>query len=131
MNLNQYKSCLVILTIVFATLINAENSIALTPIIDSITPNSGPNASPTEVIINGSNFEQGANVSLLPGGMYIKGSLDEHLSGEDVYVSGNYAYVAAWTSGLRVIDISTPSIPVIIGSVDTPEIGRASCRERV
>ena len=96
MNLNQYKFSLVILTIVFATLISAGNSLALTPTIDSITPNSGPNTSPTNVTITGSNFEQGANVSLFGGGPYIKGSIDTLglTSANAVYVSGSYAYVA-------------------------------------
>jgi len=34
-------------------------------------------------------------------------------------VSGNYAYVAG--PGLRVIDVSTPSAPVEVGSIGTPE----------
>ncbi|MFH1230375.1 MAG: hypothetical protein V1709_02645 [Planctomycetota bacterium] len=39
---------------------------------------------------------------------------------QDVYVSGNYAYVADGNSGLRVIDISNPKIPILSGSCDTP-----------
>jgi len=31
-----------------------------------------------------------------------------------------YAYVAGWESGLRVIDVSTPSAPVEVGFLDTP-----------
>jgi hypothetical protein len=34
-----------------------------------------------------------------------------------VGVSGSYAYVADWFAGLRVIDVSTPSAPVEVGSV--------------
>ena len=123
MNINQIKSSLIILTIVFTTFIITGNSLALTPIIDSITPDSGPNTSPTDVTITGSDFEQGANVSLFPGGLYIKGSVDLSFdtlsSAQDVYVSGSYAYVADRDSGLQVIDISSSSGPVIIGSVDT------------
>ena len=36
-----------------------------------------------------------------------------------VSVANGYAYVAN-VSGLQVIDISTPTAPVIVGSVDTP-----------
>ncbi len=37
-----------------------------------------------------------------------------------VYVSGNYAYVAARDSGLRVIDVSEPSNPHEVGYYETP-----------
>jgi hypothetical protein len=37
----------------------------------------------------------------------------------DVAVSGNYAYVAVRTSGLEIIDISTPSNPSIVGTYNT------------
>jgi len=39
-----------------------------------------------------------------------------------VAVSGNYAYVANGRHGLRVIDVSTPSSPAEVGSLDTPGI---------
>lgn len=35
-------------------------------------------------------------------------------------VSGNYAYVAAGGNGLLVIDVSTPSVPTLVGSYNTP-----------
>ena len=63
MNINKYKFYLVILTIVSTTFIITENSLALTPAIDSITPDSAWNNSPTDVTITGSDFEPGANVS--------------------------------------------------------------------
>ena len=37
-------------------------------------------------------------------------------------VSGDYAYVAAYGSGLQVIDISDPTAPSYAGSYDTPGI---------
>ncbi len=40
-------------------------------------------------------------------------------SANDVAVNGNYAYVADGLSGLRIIDISTPSLPVEVGFWDT------------
>ena len=64
--------------------------------------------------------KEGANVSLFPGGPYIKGFIDTEGRASDVYVYGFYAYVADEESGLQVIDISKPSNPAIIGSVDTP-----------
>ncbi|MFV1952127.1 MAG: beta-propeller domain-containing protein, partial [Nitrospinota bacterium] len=81
----------------------------------------GGNNSATGVTINGSNFEQDAEVYLFPGGPYIKGSVDLGYYTGGVYVSGSYAYVAnGAVSGLYVIDISIPSSPEIIGFVDTP-----------
>jgi hypothetical protein len=35
-------------------------------------------------------------------------------------VAGAYAYVAAGSSGLRVIDVSDPAAPVEVGFYDTP-----------
>lgn len=37
-----------------------------------------------------------------------------------VAVSDGYAYVAAGSDGLRVIDVRVPSVPVQVGSLDTP-----------
>jgi hypothetical protein len=39
---------------------------------------------------------------------------------EGVYVTGGYAYVAAGSSGLRVVDVSNPAAPVEVGFYDTP-----------
>ena len=38
----------------------------------------------------------------------------------DVYVVGDYAYVADWSGGLRVIDVSNPVSPTEVGLYDTP-----------
>ncbi|MEW6041772.1 MAG: T9SS type A sorting domain-containing protein, partial [Elusimicrobiota bacterium] len=38
-----------------------------------------------------------------------------------VAISGNYAYVADWDSGLQVIDIANPASPQLAGSYDTPD----------
>jgi len=37
-----------------------------------------------------------------------------------VAIAGSYAYVAAGESGLQVIDITNPTSPQLVGSVDTP-----------
>ena len=111
---------MLIFTILLATLINSGNSLALTPVIDSITPDSGPNNVSTDVTITGSNFEEGANVSIFGGGPYIKGFVDTPGWSQSIYISGSYVYVADGSSGLQVIDISDLASPVIIGSVETP-----------
>ena len=47
------------------------------------------------------------------------GSYDTPGNAFDVYVSGNYAYVAAGQAGLQIIDISDPASPTFAGSVAT------------
>jgi len=39
-----------------------------------------------------------------------------------VAVQGSYAYIAAGSSGLQILDISDPASPIYLGSVDTPGI---------
>ena len=39
---------------------------------------------------------------------------------KDVYVTGDYAYVADGGSGLQIIDITDPTTPILAGSYDTP-----------
>jgi hypothetical protein len=53
-----------------------------------------------------------------------KGSYDTPGFAHGVALSGNYAYVADYTSGLQVIDISDPSNPTFKGSYDTPGSAR-------
>ena len=42
----------------------------------------------------------------------------------DVVVSGDYAYTANWEGGLKIIDISTPSLPELAGYIDTDGLAR-------
>ena len=49
------------------------------------------------------------------------GSVETPDDAQGVAVSGSYAYVADYYSGLQVVDITTPASPVIVGSVDTPD----------
>jgi photosystem II stability/assembly factor-like uncharacterized protein len=44
----------------------------------------------------------------------------------DFDISGNYAYVSDYHYGLRVIDISTPTAPAVVGSLPLPD-----CRTRL
>ena len=48
-----------------------------------------------------------------------------HMDGEDVVVSGNYAYVANGEDGLQVIDVRNPAAPVRVGGYDTPGVALA------
>ncbi len=58
-----------------------------------------------------------ANGQCVPG---ILGSVDTPDTAIRVAVSGAVAYVADFSSGLQLIDVSDPGSPVILGSVDTP-----------
>ena len=51
------------------------------------------------------------------------GSVDTPGNAKDVAVSGAYAYVADHGGGIRVIDVSTPSAPVEVGSTDAGYAG--------
>jgi hypothetical protein len=89
------------------------------PGIYAITPNQGWNGVPTPVTIDGYYFMNTPYVSIYGGDPETKGSCglsDPH----GVYVSGNYAYVADYSSGLRVIDITDPANPSVVGTCDTP-----------
>lgn len=90
-------------------------SYSAVPTVMSVVPSSGTTDSPTEVTITGENFEPGAKVSLLNGGPFVVGSLD--IPAQDVYISGNYAYLINYTIGLTVVDISDPAAPKITGSI--------------
>jgi hypothetical protein len=41
--------------------------------------------------------------------------------GIDIFELGNYAYVAEYSNGLQIIDISNPAAPIFAGSYDTPD----------
>ena len=47
------------------------------------------------------------------------------VEGEDVAITGNYAYVASFNYGLKIIDISNPDSPVLAGSCSKGAIGVA------
>ena len=90
---------------------------AMPPEIDFVEPDFGASCSPIRVTITGDNFESTPTVALYGGGLYTVGSAETGDGANDVYVMGNYAYVADGFSGLQVIDISDPSNPFIIGSI--------------
>ena len=47
------------------------------------------------------------------------GSPDETSRANEIVVDGDYAYIADWYDGLKVINIATPSSPSLVGSLDT------------
>ena len=55
-----------------------------------------------------------------PGGLGESGLLRHPSYAYGVAVSGSYAYVADYNSGLQIIDISNPASPSRVGSYDTP-----------
>jgi hypothetical protein len=59
-------------------------------------------------------FSQGWNVDLV-------GNISYWDKGNNVVLQGNYAYVAAFWSGLKIVDISNPTSPVEVGHWDTPD----------
>lgn len=109
-----------VLMFCFFHLLPIEPVYSAVPTVTSVNPDTGTTDSVTRVTIKGADFEPGAKVSLLNGGPLLIGSYDTPGSANDVYVSGDYAYVADWDSGLQIIDISNPASPVPVGSYDTP-----------
>jgi hypothetical protein len=93
-------------------------SVAFSLDIASISPTSGLSAEDTSVSIFGAGFQEGAKASLYGGGPYVKGScsLAGLGIGKDVYVSGDYAYIAARDEGLQIIDVNNPDNPTIVGT---------------
>ena len=47
-------------------------------------------------------------------------SLEMYGIANDVAISGDHAYVAAQAGGLKVVDLSSPDAPSVVGSLDTP-----------
>ena len=43
----------------------------------------------------------------------------------DIHIAGHYAYVIVWYSGLRIIDISDPAIPIEVGAYQPPGFAEA------
>ncbi|MFQ5455595.1 MAG: choice-of-anchor D domain-containing protein [Nitrospirota bacterium] len=107
------------LLLLFVSTIYVESSYPMTPIITSVSPNTGSTDKVQNITVTGTNFEQGAKATLLNGGAFFAGAYDTTGYAYNVYVSGNYAYIADGDSGLQVIDISSPSSPVLAGSYDT------------
>lgn len=108
--------------VVFSAVFVPLPSFSAVPAITGITPNIGSPSTAANVTITGSGFEAGAKVSLLNSAPAPAGLYDTPGLATSVYVAGNYAYVADYSSGLQIIDVSNPSSPTLAGSYNTPEI---------
>lgn len=58
------------------------------------------------------------DVAPLAGSVYVGGW---NLGGEDLALAGSYAFVANYGSGLRVVDISTPTNCLLLGNFSSPD----------
>ena len=59
-------------------------------------------------------------LKLFPFVPSLAGSYDTPAQALDVAVAGNLAFVADFSSGLQIVDISDPTAPTFVGSYDTP-----------
>ena len=115
-----FTAKILILIIFFASTAYAELR------INSVEPTLGLIGQNLEVALTGKNFDESTRVSMsLDTGnrRAIIGSLDLPGFEDDVTIKGNIGYVVAGMR-LQVIDISDPSSPRIIGSVETPGGGQ-------
>jgi hypothetical protein len=86
------------------------------PDISSVEPALGGSGSELDIVISGSNFESGAKVALYGGGPFVKGTASTPSLARNVFISGNFAYVAASGSGLQVFNISDPENASIVAT---------------
>ena len=64
--------------------------------------------------------------------LILEGTYDTTGMAVGVSLSGNYAYVADYESGLHIIDISTPSSPSLLDTYDTKWTGyRCRCERQL
>ena len=120
----------VLLSVFFSVLVMSmvAAAFAATPTISSITPSSGINTTSVSITnLAGTNFQSGATVMLTPVNVIPvhKGSIAHGgsvlLNGaQSVFISGNYAYVASWSSNsLEILNIADPTNPTHVGSIVT------------
>ena len=109
-----------------------RSTLADTPVLAGVEPTEGYIDEDTEITLGGEGFEPEASVTLLGGGPYLLGRVSTPDASYNVALSGGYAYVAEGTSGLQVVDISSPTAPTIAGPrrftgpSGTPEPSRSS-----
>ena len=112
-----FTAKMIILVIFFASTAFAELR------IDSVYPTLGKLGEDLEVTLSGRGFDTKNRLSMYPDAgnrRAIIGSVNTPNEAKGVEVIGNKAYVADSESGLQVVDISNPTNPKIIGSVNTP-----------
>jgi hypothetical protein len=99
------------------TLQSQDESVA---VVDGIGSLVGVSPGATRVVASNGNFAAEASVivsSFTPramGGIFIPGFA------HNVDVAGNYAYIAAGSFGLRIIDITVRTLPSYVSELDTP-----------
>lgn len=93
-------------------------------VLKAVYPTLGIKDRNLDVTLMGAEFDKSTRISMyLDSGnrRSIVGSMGTTGSAKDIKISGVYAFVAAGSGGLRVIDISSPSVPVEIGFVETSD----------
>jgi hypothetical protein len=74
----------------------------------------GTSTPSSKLALSGGNFTHTAS-----GNPILAGTYNTSGNAYGVYVSGKYAYVADYTPGLQIIDISNPVSPILVGTYDT------------
>ena len=87
--------------------------------IESVTPGQGVAGQELAVTITGTGFDENTRVSMYMDRMIGSVSTDQ-IYAFDIELSGNIAFVVNEFGGLKVVDVSTPNNPFLIGSVFTP-----------
>jgi hypothetical protein len=122
-NLASNQCWIIFILIIFLGVLSGSFVYGSTPEISSIEPNLGRPDQETNIVIKGNNFESGVKVALYGGGPFIKGSASTPYSANNVFISGNFAYVAIST-GLQVFDISNPENPTLVAYCSLPNVAK-------
>lgn len=92
--------------------------------IENIAPSQSKLGVRLETVLTGTGFDENTRVSIFPdigNKRRIISNWETSDEVKGVAVSGNYAYVADRWEGLKVIDISNPYDPKLVGAVNSPE----------
>ncbi|MEX2739716.1 MAG: LVIVD repeat-containing protein [Candidatus Wukongarchaeota archaeon] len=123
LNLRKGWSVLISAVLIFSTLTLLTNVKPVNSAVDSYSEDftTTTNMDPSNTNVSG--WGSG-NINLpwitLFNPTPLTGFYDTPGEARGVFVSGDYAYVADWGSGLQVVDISDPTHPSLAGSYDTP-----------
>lgn len=98
------------------------------PVVNDLAPRSGPPDASQQLRISGSGFGDGLRVGLIAGGPTLIGRSELQVDTFDVALHGDLALVAVYEhvhkiGGLKLVDISDPRAPVVVGSFDTLDMG--------
>jgi hypothetical protein len=114
-----HQAWIMFVFVAFLPLLFFNPAYADIPEIYSVAPSHGRSDSALDIIITGNNFESGAKVALYGGGPFVKSTISTPSLAKNVFIAGNFAYVAASGSGLQVIDISDPQNASIVATCTT------------